>query len=89
MTDTPPEVEDAYGRMFAALTGTERLRIVSDMFETAKALVIADIRGAEPGITPAELQGRLFSRLYADDLDGGTCAAVVAALRDASRPRRS
>ena len=81
MTDTPPEVEDAYARMFARLTGTERLRIVSDMFETAKALVIADIRANDPDITPADLQGRLFRRLYAEDLDERTCAAVAALLQ--------
>lgn len=85
VTDTAPEVEDAYGRTFAALTGTERIRIASDMFEAAKALVAANIRAAEPGITPADLRGRVFSRLYADDLDARTCATVVAALQDPTR----
>jgi hypothetical protein len=84
MTDTPPEVEDAYVRMFTRLTGTERLRMISDMFETAKALVIADIRANEPNISPDELRERLFSRLYADDLDERTRAAVVARLQQSS-----
>jgi hypothetical protein len=84
MTDTPPDIEDAYTAMFARLTGEERLRMVSDMFETARALVIADIRARDPDILPAELRARLFTRLYADDLDERTFAAALTALKASS-----
>ena len=84
MTDTPPEVEDAYTAMFARLTGHDRLRMVSDMFETARALVIADIRATEPALSPAEVRVRLFSRLYADDLDEHVFAAALEALRSSA-----
>lgn len=80
MRDTPPHVDEAYAAMFSRLTGTERLRLASDMFETAKALVIANIRATEPDLSPARLRVRLFERLYAGDFDERTQVAIVAAL---------
>jgi CMP-2-keto-3-deoxyoctulosonic acid synthetase len=80
MSDTPRHVEDEYAAMFSRLGGTERLRMVSDMFETARTLVIANIRANEPNISPAELRVRLFDRFYATDFDERIRAAILADL---------
>ena len=82
MSDTPRDVEDEYVAMFSRLSGTERLRMVSDMFETARTLVIANIRANEPDICPAELRVRLFNRFYATDFDEPMRAAILADLAE-------
>lgn len=82
MKDTAPEIEAAYNAMFAAHSGSERLRMASDMFEAAKALVVANIRDQQPGITPVELRVQTFERLYAGDLTVSMHERIVAALRE-------
>jgi hypothetical protein len=82
VTDTPRHVEDEYAAMFSRLSGTERLRMVSDMFETARALASANIRANEPDISPAELRVRLFNRFYGTDFDEPMRAAILADLAE-------
>ena len=81
MTDTPPEVEARLDALFAQRSGSDRVRMVCEMFDFARALVTADIRARHPEISAAELRVQIFERMYDDDVDPETRARVIARLR--------
>ncbi len=81
MNDTAPEVDARMRALFAARSGSDRVRMACEMFSLARALMVADIRATLPAMTEAELRVRIFERTYGDDLDAETRARVVARLR--------
>lgn len=81
MKETFNDTEIAFARRFASVTPLERLRMTSDMLETAKRLIAASVRSAEPEISEMELRVRIFDRLYADDFDDATKDRLRASLR--------
>jgi hypothetical protein len=81
MKDTYNDSEIAFARRFIAVEPIDRLRMVSDMFESAKRLITASVREAEPDISESELRVRIFDRLYADDFDEATKEKLRAAVR--------
>ena len=81
MKDTLNDTELAFARRFAAVTPLDRLRMVSEMFESAKRLIAASVRSAEPEISEMELRVRIFDRLYADDFDEATKDRLRASIR--------
>jgi len=81
MRDTLNDTEAAFALRFASVPPLERLRMTSDMFDAAKRLIAASVRNAEPHISHAELQVRIFDRLYGDDFDEPTKARLRASLR--------
>ena len=81
MNDTPPDVETRLGALFAARSGSERVRMTCEMFAMARALMVANIRAEAPDISAAELRVKIFERTYGDDLDTEDRARIVARLR--------
>ena len=81
MRDTTPETEAAFTALFAERSVVDRLKMACAMFDTAKALVAAGIRAANPGISPADLRVQVFDRLYAGDFSADARARIVSALR--------
>jgi hypothetical protein len=81
MKDTAPEVDAAFTGLFAARSPSDRVRMVCDMFDAAKALAAADIRSRCPDISSADLRVQIFDRLYCGDFDAATRARIVSALR--------
>lgn len=63
-------------------TGTERVRMISDMFDCGRALIVSNIRVASPNITERELRVKVFERLYRGDLEPDYYDAVVRRLRE-------
>ena len=65
MNDTSPDIDGRYRRMLLALTPTERVRMASRMFDTAR-------RSARAGIgrqsSQFEERRQMFFRLYGDDI---------------------
>lgn len=86
MTDTAAAIEARMAELYAARSGGDRVRMACEMFRTARALMVADIRRREPDISEEELRVRVFERTYADDLDAMTRDRVVARLRRAREP---
>jgi len=78
--DTPAEVEEEFDRLLALKSGSERVRMASDMFDAAKALVTADILATNPTLSAAELRAALFERLYGDDFSDDARAEIRARL---------
>ena len=80
MNDTTPEIDAELVTLFARCSNGERLRMISEMFDLALALLIADIRRQEPEIAEPDLHVRLFEWLYADDLSADARLALRASL---------
>ena len=81
MNDTSPEVEARLSALFAARSGSDRVRMTCEMFTLARALMVANIRAEAPDISCAELREKIFERTYGDDLDADHRARIIARLR--------
>lgn len=77
MNDTAPEMAKMQHDLIMQRTGTERLRMASSMFATAKAMALASFGD----ISEQEKRVRLFLRFYGNDFDAETKARIVAAIR--------
>jgi len=81
MTDTSPEVEARLTALFAQRSGSDKVLMVCEMFDFARALVVARIKADCPGISDTELRVKIFERMYGDEVDPETRARVIARLR--------
>ena len=59
--DTSPAVERLLRERYARLSGTERIVMGANMFETARTLVLASF---PPGLPEQEVRRRLCERFY-------------------------
>ena len=89
MSDTTPQVDAAFTAMFATRSPGERVRMMSEMFETARRLLTAGIRAEQPGITDTELRVQVLLRTYHDDLDSGELEKIAAYIRQRGCARDS
>jgi len=81
--DTSPEMEARFRAMVMARPpGGERLRIVSDMFDITRSLLIAGIRAEKPNITEGELRQELFLRYYGDEFSPEQREKILAAIAE-------
>ena len=80
MRDTAAGVEARYLRQLMSLTPEERLAMACRMFATGKALVRAAILD-EGSVSPEELRGLLFLRLYGEDFSEADRAKILATLQ--------
>ncbi|MBI5446423.1 MAG: hypothetical protein HY900_35065 [Deltaproteobacteria bacterium] len=77
MNDTTAEAARVYRDLLLSRTGADRFRMGCEMFETAKAFVLAGLRAqGEEG-----LQERLFLRLYGRDYEPEERERIRAAIR--------
>ena len=81
MTDTPPDVQARFEELMRQRSGSDRVRMMSEMFSFAQALVLSNLRETHPGASDTELRVLLFDRLYRDDIDPAQRASIVARLR--------
>lgn len=81
MKDTSPDVSARLDALMAARSGSDRVRMACEMFDLARALAIAGIRAAHPGISEAAVRVKLFERFYWDDFSPGERDQIVATLR--------
>lgn len=86
MTDTPPDIQARFDDLMRQRSGGDRVRMMSEMFDFAKAVVLSNLRETHPGATNAELRVLLFDRFYGDEIDPAQRASVVARLRGERRP---
>ena len=61
MTDTPPEIAELVRQKLMARSGSERFVMGVQMFEAARAMVLASLPSP---LAPEELRRQLFQRLY-------------------------
>jgi hypothetical protein len=84
LNDTSPEMAERFRRVLRERSGSDRVRIVSDMFEMARALVTASVKAQRPEISDADLRGEVFRRFYASDFTPEDLASIVDRLKAAS-----
>ena len=66
MNDTEPQITELVRRRLLERSGPERILMGSQMFEVAKAIVLASFPS---GLTDIEIKARLCERLYGDEVD--------------------
>lgn len=95
MNDTTPEAAASLAALLRSRSGSDRVRMMSGMFEMARALVIASIKAQNPDLDEADLRARVFARFYANDFAPAELASIIERLREAaghptgpSRPER-
>lgn len=66
MNDTDPKVAELVRRRLLERSGAERILMGSEMFEVAKAIVLASF---PDGLSEIEIKARLCERLYGDEVD--------------------
>jgi hypothetical protein len=66
MNDTSTDITLKLDYLMRKRSASERVRMVSDMFETARRLAIASF---PVGLDEIELRERLCRRFYSDDID--------------------
>ena len=66
MNDTEPEIARLVRQRMLERSGTERIMMGSEMFDLAKAMILASL---PPGLTPLEIKEQLCRRLYGDEID--------------------
>jgi hypothetical protein len=81
VNDTPPDVDAAFTAMFATLTPSQRVRMMSEMFDTARRILVSGIRSEQPDITDTELKVQVFLRTYRDDYPPAERDRIVAYIR--------
>ena len=65
MTDTAPEIAEMVRVRLMALTGAERFRMGTQMFDAARRMVLASLPA---GLSETEHKRLLFERLYGEPL---------------------
>lgn len=65
MTDTSPEIAEMVHARLMKLSGAERFRMGSEMFDVARRMVLASLPA---DLSEAERKCRLFERLYGESL---------------------
>jgi hypothetical protein len=81
VSDTSPDVIARFDALMTERSGSDRVRMACEMFDMAKALAIAAIRNADPGISDGALRVKLFERFYWDDFPPSEHDRIVAGLR--------
>lgn len=66
MNDTEPEIARLVRRRLLERSGVERMMMGSQMFDTAKTMILASL---PQGLTPLEIKEQLCRRLYGDEID--------------------
>jgi hypothetical protein len=66
MNDTLPEIKNKLDVLYAKLSGEERMRIASGMFETARKIVLSSF---PENLHENEISKRLFLRFYGNDFN--------------------
>jgi hypothetical protein len=78
MRDTAPAAEAAFRARFDALTPVERARMGFDRLQFARKCARIGIRKQHPELTDAEVEQRLFLRMYGDELSADTLERELA-----------
>lgn len=63
--DTTPEINQMMFARMMALSGAERIAMGCDMFDAARAMVVASL---PEGLSDAERRRLIFKRIYAEEL---------------------
>ena len=79
MNDTSASVAKQYRELLMARSGSDRLRMTCDMFDSARRIVLAGLPGDPANTT--ERRVALFMRLYGADFEAPARERIIAKIR--------
>ena len=85
MNDTDPQIAELVRRRLLERSGPERILMGSQMFEVAKAIVLASF---PVGLTDIEIKARLCERLYGDEVDVSAFLQHLRSMQPDSKPKK-
>ena len=77
MSDTPTRIEQRYKEMLLSRTPSERLRMVSRMYDSGRKLIISGIQNARQQLTASQLRGQIFLRMYGSDFTAADRERII------------
>ena len=85
MNDTDPQIAELVRRQLLERSGPERILMGSQMFDVAKAIVLASF---PDGLTDIEIKARLCERLHGDEVDVSAFVQHLKSLQPDSKTKR-
>ncbi len=82
MSDTPTQIQQRYKEMLMSRTPTERLRMVSRMYDSGRKLVISGIQNGRQELNASQLRGQLFLRMYGNDFSAADIKKIINKIPD-------
>jgi|TARA_B100000315_G_C14457635_1_gene532186 hypothetical protein len=82
MSDTPTQIQQRYKEMLMSRTPTERLRMVSRMYDSGRKLVISGIQNGRQELNASQLRGQLFLRMYGSDFSAADRKRIINKIPD-------
>ena len=82
MSDTPTQIQQRYKEMLMSRTPTERLRMVSRMYDSGRKLVISGIQNGRQPLNASQLRGQLFLRMYGNDFSAADIKKIINKIPD-------
>jgi hypothetical protein len=83
MNDTDPQIAELVRQRLLERSGAERVLMGSQMFDDAKAMVLASF---PKGLMEIEIKTRLCERLYGDEVDTDAFFQHLESLQAQSKP---
>jgi hypothetical protein len=80
MDDTSTKIERRYNKMLLSKSPTDRLRMASRMYDTAKKLAVSGILKERQHLDTARLRGELFVRIYGNDFSATNRERIMKAI---------
>ena len=77
MSDTPRQIELRYNKMLMSLTPSDRLRMVSRMYDSGRKLVISGIQNRRKQLNSTQLRRQLFLRMYGNDFAAAQIKKII------------
>lgn len=78
MNDTHPEIGKVYRKILMERSGPERFRMGLEMYEMAKAIMLAGLREE----SEVDIESRAFLRLYGDEFEGRELREILRRIRE-------
>lgn len=82
MSDTPTQIQLRYKKMLMSLTPSERLRMVSRMYDSGRKLAISGIQNGRQQLNASQLRGQLFLRMYGNDFSAADRKKIINKIPD-------
>jgi len=76
MKDTSPDIQNVYRELLMSKSGSDRLKMASDMFDSARTLVRCNLKSKN--LSNRELEWQTFLRIYKRDFDKSTLDKIFA-----------
>jgi hypothetical protein len=89
MKDIPPGVDRAFTTLMMQRSEGDRAMMAFEMFDLARALMTADIRARNPGISDVDLRVQIFERTYGADFEAADRARIIERIRSGSAVPRA